>query len=734
MKRFLLAVLLLFAFLGASAQRPKVGVVLCGGGAKAAAHIGVLKVLEENNIPIDYIAGTSMGAILGGLYAVGYSADELDSLILSQNWDFVMKDQMDRNEVDFEQKELSDKFLLRIPIGGKEGTRMLSKNPNMLDNIPLSIVKGNNVYNLLTKLTVGYQDSLDFNNLPIPFACVAVDLSNKKEYVFHQGNLVEAMRASMAIPGYFAPVRKGDMVLFDGGLLNNYPVDVVKQMGADIVIGVKLGGFNPQTKEINNIGDMANEMMDLYMDAKLAKSIENTDVLISPSVAGHSVLSFDIESLTELIENGRKAAEEQSEALQKLRDSLTRAEAEFTGPLQDPEKPYRKARCLGSKDTVTISSVQVSGLQMGDIRQLLRHSQFQPGARLSGEMIEDELEKLYSTGAFSSVTYSLSGEEEPYHMTLNFVSGPKSQIGLGMRFDTEEIAAILLNLGFNEKALYGHKVSLTAKLAYNLQVEARYNYAFRSVAHYEFGYKLRNSSMPLFEDGVRNNYNFMQHSLWTGFATHKTKLTKTTFGVKMDYFEADLAQNLFLSGYFHFALDRFDHDYFPTKGVKFNADYSYYFNKLIKKESKDFMAAHLRFSFVAPMGNRFALIGTIENRTLIGDEIPTPYMNIMGGTEAGRYIDQQMPFTGFNYTRGFKNCVTVANIDLRYRMMDHHYFFASGAWAQDAQVIDDIFEDKPLWGARLGYSYDSLLGPVSVNFNWSNVSKVGVYLSLGYSF
>lgn len=745
MKRIFAIIALSIVFLSASAQRPKVGVVLCGGGAKGAAHIGVLKVLEENNIPIDYIAGTSMGAIIGGLYAVGYTADELDSLILAQDWDFIMRDQVLRKDVDFEQRQFSDKYILKIPFGNHDFARLSSKRPSMLDNIPMALVKGHNVYNLFTKMTVGYQDSIDFNRMPIPFACVAVDIAGKKEYVFHSGSIVEAMRASMAIPGYFAPVRKNGMVLCDGGLLNNFPVDVVKEMGADIVIGVKLGGFNPTPKDVNNIGDVANEMMDLFMDGKLAKAVSDCNILITPDVAGYTPLSFETESLAILVANGKKAAEEKKDALVRLRASLQEEEEAFIGPSAKPVEKLRKAVYL-DKDTVRISSVQVNGLKPKDAMLLMRRSKFTPGAKLTGQTIEEEIDNLYSTGAFDAVSYSLTGEEEPYHMTLNFDPGPRSQLGLGMRVDSEEIAAILINIGFNEKALYGHKWSVSAKLAYNLQMEARYNYAFKSVAYFDAGYRFRNSTLNLLKKYSRSSYAFQQHSVWLGFATNKTKLTKTNFGAQLDYFSSlshfgemittyddDLSRNLFLRGYFNFALDRFDREYFPTRGIKFTADYNYFFNRLFN-EKNDFMMAHARFSFAAPMGKRFALLGTVENRTLIGNDVPLAFMNIMGGAEVGRYMDQQMTFIGYNYSRSFKNFLTTATLDLRYRMFEHHYFFLSGAWARDAQVINDFFENRPLLGSRIGYSYDSVIGPLSIDINWSNVTKVGVYLSLGYSF
>ena len=263
MKRFFTLLLAFLLSLTALAQRPKVGVVLCGGGAKGASHVGVLKVLEENNIPIDYIVGTSMGGIVAGLYAIGYSASELDSLILVQDWDFLLSDRIPRSSRMFERKQNQDKFVLQIPFGSGDYSRLGPREPRkpddpvaLLNNIPLAVVNGQNIYNLFTQLSVGYQDSLDFSRMPIPFACVAVDVKNKEEVVFKSGNFVDAIRATMAIPGYFAPMRLGDRVFVDGGLLNNYPADVCKEMGADIIIGVVLKDDYSTTKDIDNIGSI----------------------------------------------------------------------------------------------------------------------------------------------------------------------------------------------------------------------------------------------------------------------------------------------------------------------------------------------------------------------------------------------------------------------------------------------------------------------------------------------
>ena len=218
----------LFLALPALAQeRKKVGVVLSGGGAKGVAHIQALKVIEEAGIPIDYIVGTSMGSIIGGLYSIGYTPQQLDSMVRKQDWMFLLSDRVKRSAMSLNEREKSEKYVFSFPF---------TKSPK--DAVSGGIIKGQNLANLFTELTVGYHDSVDFNKLPIPFACVSQNIVNGEQIVFHNGILATAMRASMAIPGVFTPVRKDSMILTDGGMINNYPVDVARSMGADIIIGV----------------------------------------------------------------------------------------------------------------------------------------------------------------------------------------------------------------------------------------------------------------------------------------------------------------------------------------------------------------------------------------------------------------------------------------------------------------------------------------------------------------
>ena len=217
--------------------RPKVAVVLSGGGAKGAAHVGALKVIEEAGIPVDMVVGTSMGAIIGGLYSVGHTPECLDSILRAQEWTTLLTDRKKEQEQSFLARERNDNFILNIPLGKKNEKDSLQNT-----NSKAGIIEGRNVVKMFQKLIAPeYEGEIDFNKLPVRFACVAVDAASGKEVVFHSGRLDTAMRASMSIPGAFRPIRKDSMLLIDGGILNNYPVDVARQMGADIVIGVDVG-------------------------------------------------------------------------------------------------------------------------------------------------------------------------------------------------------------------------------------------------------------------------------------------------------------------------------------------------------------------------------------------------------------------------------------------------------------------------------------------------------------
>ena len=279
-------------------ERKKVAVVLSGGGAKGMAHIGVLKVLERAGIPVDIVTGTSMGSIIGGLYAIGYNANALDSMVRVQDWTYVISDREDmRNQsIDDRQKQNTYFFTTGMTIGKR-------------DMNAGGFIKGKNLAELFQQLCTGYTDSLDFTkDLPIPFACVATNIVDNSEVDFHSGRLAQAMRASMAIPAAFSPVRIGDMVLVDGGLKNNYPADIARQMGADVIIGVTVQGAPKVAEDMNGTMSIISQIVDVNCKNKVEDNLAITDLHLQVNTKGYGSASFTPAAIDTLIRRGEEEA------------------------------------------------------------------------------------------------------------------------------------------------------------------------------------------------------------------------------------------------------------------------------------------------------------------------------------------------------------------------------------------------------------------------------------------
>ena len=272
--------------------RPTVALVLSGGGAKGAAHVGVIRRIEELGIPVDLVLGTSMGGLIGGLYSLGYTPDQMDTIISSIDWKWALTDKLSREYISYEDMKYKEKYMLSIPfyyekdyfeakvqhalkfgpmrkhpeefhIGADKPSGLLMLKKNLLGSLPSGYIYGQNVNNLISSLTVGYQDSIDFKELPKPFVCIAADMVSGKAKIWHRGKINQAMRSTMSIPGMFAPVRVNGMVLVDGGLRDNYPTTLAREMGADIIIGVDLSQGRRSFADVNNIADIISQGIDM---------------------------------------------------------------------------------------------------------------------------------------------------------------------------------------------------------------------------------------------------------------------------------------------------------------------------------------------------------------------------------------------------------------------------------------------------------------------------------------
>lgn len=729
MKRVLVFLLVLFLVLDGQAQRKKVGLVLSGGGAKGVAHIGVLKVLEEAGIPIDYIAGTSMGSIVGALYAIGYDSHIMDSLVRAQDWMFLLSDKVYRYNLPFSEKEETEKYLVSVPI----------KNNREL-KIPSGFISGQNIYNLFSDLTIGYHDSLDFKKLPIPFACVASNLVDGKEVIQDCGVLPLAMRASMAIPGAFAPVKRDGMVLVDGGISNNFPVDIAKAMGADIIIGVDVQAELKDAAGLESVMGIIDQMTSFLGIQKYEENKKMVNIYIKPDVYPYSAASFSSSAIDTLIMRGEEVARSQWDELMKLKKELGIPEN------QDPKRVIDDIILVN--DTVMIEHVHLSGINERDEKWLRKKIRIKDYSRITLDDLHEAIAELYGIGAFSSVSYKLSGGPV-YNLELILKQKSMSSLNLGFRFDSEEMAAILLNTTITHKDLRGSRLSLTGRLSMNPYVKLNYSLGNTFLRRFELGYMFKYNNLDIYTKGKKtDNVDYGVHRVNLGVSDIYFRNFKMQLGARYEYYNyesflfSDKDHNItvkpegFFSYYGLAHLETFDKRYYPTRGVSLKVDYSLYTDNLITyNDGAPFSAIGLDFESVLSITRRVKFIPSIYGRVLIGHDVPYPYLNCMGGDVAGRYVDQQLPFLGIQHLEIFDNSVVVAKIALRYNIGRNHYVSLAGNYAKQEANFFDIFGGQDIFGGGVGYSYDSIVGPIDFMFSLSDWSKkLGFYFNLGYYF
>ena len=387
----LLSVQGLPVYAGEDQERPKIGLALSGGGARGGAHVGVLKALEELDVPIDYIAGTSMGAIIGGIYAAGYSADELEQVLIEMNWTAAMSDQPPRREHTMRKKDLDAQFLIPYRVGFNRGGVQL----------PLGVIEGQHLDQVFHRILLPVQGIDDFDQLSIPFRAVATDLVTGQEVVLSGGSLADALRASMSVPGAFAPVVLNGRKLVDGGMANNLPVSVVRDMGADIVIAVDISTPLLTEEQLTSVIKVAEQLTGFLTRRNTEEQIASLgpgDILLVPDLEG--VSAADFENADEIAKKGLEAAMARREDLASLSVPQVRDPAERPPVLGHSLPAYL---------------VQFITINNGSVLRRRDHS-FATGPGRQGKpldisALEKSVDRVYGLDVFKSVTYNLVRNE-----------------------------------------------------------------------------------------------------------------------------------------------------------------------------------------------------------------------------------------------------------------------------------------------------------------------------------
>jgi len=745
--------------------RPTVALVLSGGGAKGVAHVSVIKYLEEQGIPVDMVLGTSMGGLIGGLYALGYTADELDELVRGMDWNKALSDRVSQDFVSYNNKMRQQRYLISLPFhyskedfaakvgegviasARRRGVHLSAAQEEDLvagaaattsfNSLPAGYAYGVNVNNIIASKTVGYQDSLDFSTLPIPFFCVASDMVSCKAKYWTSGPLNTALRSTMSIPVMFEPVRYKDMILIDGGTRNNYPTDMARAMGADIIIGVVLADANLEYAQINNIMDMVMQVTDMLGRETYVGNMRRTDVSIRPDMSGFTMMSFSKEAVDSILVRGYDAALENADALAKVKEKL----GSCTQTLQSP-----KAIDL-TKEGVIISEIRFNGVDEDDARYLRKEIKIKEGNEVMAPQIEEAVCRLFSLDALEAVNYTLSQDGDEYILTFNCNKGPVHRIGAAGRADTEELVAAMLNLGLNVNKLRGSRIdfegrlgnhwygkakySFTAPMFPTFNLEGKIGFTNATVRKYQYNYQtgFRSSVLDGYFSGMRlENFDFR---VGAKYEKYKVESWLTDSGNAVPWNQMQLKSKGFSSIYVNLRHYTLDDLYFPSSGLDVGVDFQY----LPWNGGTKMMSLDLRTVF--PLTQWLSFLPEFYFRSVIdAAEDNFFYSNYVGGTFKGRYLENQMPFIGFNHVVPAQDFAMVLNLDFRARVARNFYTSLMGGVFTDDDLLPTSFDqlDPTYLGAALELAYDSLIGPVRARLQWSDFRGWSGYVGIGFDF
>lgn len=727
-----LLLLLLCLCLNGMAQRKKVGLVLGGGGAKGAAHVGVLKVLEEAGIPIDYIAGTSIGSIVGGLYSIGYTTSYMDSLFRHQDWMFLLSDQVQRRHRSFAAREMREKYLVSLPISKDQKAE-----------IPAGFVSGQNIYNLFSDLTIGYHHMSSFDSLPIPFAGVAVDLVSGRTVVMDKGSLPLAMRASMSIPGVFAPVETDDMILIDGGALNNLPTNVVREMGADIIIGVDLSTGKKSREQVKTMLGMVDQLTNIMGEENYRKNKADLDLYLNPNLQGYSSASFTADEIDVMITRGEREARTKWDDILLLKKRIY---AESSQP-EETRVVHANRMVRSQPDSLRIADIRFLGISPDNEAWMRERIKLKENTVISVKEIDNAVGILYGTDLFTRVEYRTTAEE-PADLLFSLQPRPLNKLNIGFRFDSEDIASLLLNTTLNRKFMRGATLSATGRLSKNsyllLSGQAGSDFSRKVGLSYLIRYndfrlyagQKKIDNLTYLSQSADLNYSGVYHSL-----KFKVGVRYDLFSYKDNLYDlhgqpTEVNPEGFFSYFGTLNFDNLDKRYYPTKGLYARIGGEVFTDNLLTYRDKaPFAALTVNFGTALQLSDRFCLLPSLQGRTLLGDDIPLIYRNYMGGSMEGRYLPQQISFAGLRYVQMFDNAIVQGVLALRYRIGSNHYLTASGAYARESSRFFALFDGADIWGTSFRYSYNSVIGPIAFELNYSDRGeKLGTYISVGYDF
>lgn len=712
-------------------KRPKIGLVLTGGGAKGFAHIGVLKVLEEAGIKIDYIGGTSMGSVVGGLYAAGYNARQLDSIFSTTNFDELLNDYIPRSYKSFYEKRNGEVYALSLPF----------KKFNV--GVPIALSKGLYNYCLLSQLTNHVQNVRDFTQLPIPFVCIATDIESGQQVVLNKGFLAQALLASSAFPTLFSPVEIEGKILIDGGITNNYPVDEVRKMGADYIIGIDVQDGLKNRNSLTEATRILLQISNLQVIEGMKEKINQTDLYIKPEVDQYSVISF---------EKGREIVLKGEEATFSFCDQINEL-------AQKQHIPYVKPN-LKISDSIQVDQITINSLKNYTRAYVIGQLGFNEGTKISFEDLKTGINKLNATENFSTIAFKINPHEKGQELEINLQENEiKTYLKLGLHYDGLYKSAVLVNLT-QKKSLFKNDV---LSIDFGLGDKFRYNFDYYvdNGFYFSFGFRSRfnqfnkNISSDFSQTLVNNQPNIntlnIDYADFTNQAYVQTIYSRKFLigaGVELKHLKIStqtlaLDSSIFdnsdyFSAFGYLKYDTFDNKYFPKKGWYFFADgQTYLFSSNYSNRFNRFSILKADAGWAKKIGRKATVKIQTEAGLSIGNE-SVPFLNFVLGGYGYSPINNFKHFYGYDFIAIQSDSFIKSGATFDYEIFrkNHINFSANFANSDNRLFESTAWLTKPKYsGYAFGYGLETALGPIEVKYSWSpELSKGFTWFSIGFWF
>ncbi|OHD71216.1 MAG: hypothetical protein A2W19_10565 [Spirochaetes bacterium RBG_16_49_21] len=747
-------------------KRPKVGLVLSGGGAKGIAHIGVLKIIEKSGVHIDYIAGTSMGSIVGGLYASGYTAAMLEKMVLTIDWDDMLEDAVSRRSVSIDEKYDHDKYIGSLQIR-KDGIQL-----------PTGYKRGQKLTSLLSRLTLHVQDIKDFGKLPIPFRCVATDIVTGDAYILAKGYLPDALRASMSIPSIFTPIEIDGHLLVDGGVVRNLPVSDAHEMGADFIIAVDVSAPLYKKDELKSIITIMDQVTS-FLGARSTKEQQLlSDILIEPDIKGFTAAEFT--RGRELIAVGEAAGRRMLPELAALASAQKKFPAE--------EKEVTPVKIITK---LNITKIDIRGLQHVSRNLVMGKLLINLPKSMTPDELMQAVARVYASGFFERVTYQIESDESKKEGTRLIVSVVESSgifLKLGFSYDTDLNAAVLGNITIRNLAGQGSKISLDVRLSEFPGILGSYfiHTGIRKPG-IGFGAKIRFDRFNIYTyrlGDIQNVYNYyntgadliIQAVLFNYTAIGAGVQKDLTF-IRTQIAPSDPLKNDIeaLNYYGYLMLDNLDDTLYPGSGVQLYGEAKYVTSNLTMLSNPDQFPFFLKYTvkikgyiplypklaslhlgvtggFINAHEPYYLYYNILTGLSIYRNSIPFIYENYMGGLYA--YTSICFPFTGLNFVQITGKQMLIGDVGLQIEVWKDIFLILRGSVGRVKNRFEDLFRKRNLvfdkvydfiipryehlqndlvYGYGITISYNSLIGPIEATLmRGSESNQFLFHFNVGY--